>query len=83
MSVVHTNSRYIHILFYDIKYKSNTIPSVFLSICLQGHVFTGIVYPQYFCCCWKYTYHQAMQDVDEFVSSSEQIWRNVHHLLTN
>ncbi len=28
---------------------------------------------------------QAIQDVDEFVSSSEQIWRNValHHLLTN
>ncbi len=32
-----------------------------------------------------YIYHpQAMQDVDDFVSSSEQIWRNValHHLLT-
>ncbi len=28
---------------------------------------------------------QAIQDVDEFVSSSEEIWRNiaVHHLLTN
>ncbi len=28
---------------------------------------------------------QAIQDVDEFVSSSEQIWRNLalHHLLTN
>ncbi len=32
---------------------------------------------------WKYTQPQAIQDVDEFVSSSEQIWRNValHHLL--
>ncbi len=28
---------------------------------------------------------QAIQDDDEFVSSSEQIWRNLalHHLLTN
>ncbi len=32
---------------------------------------------------WKYTHPLAIQDVDEFVSSSEQIWRNValHHLL--
>ncbi len=31
------------------------------------------------------THFQAIQDVDEFVSSSEQIWRNLalHHLLTN
>ncbi len=30
-----------------------------------------------------YMHPQAMQDIDEFVSSSEQIWRNValHHLL--
>ncbi len=29
--------------------------------------------------------NEAIQDLDEFVSSSEQIWRNValHHLLTN
>ncbi len=35
---------------------------------------------------WKFSHSpQAIQDVDEFVSSSEQIWRNlaVHHLLTN
>ncbi len=33
----------------------------------------------------KCTHPQCFQDVDEFVSSSEQIWRNVslHHLLTN
>ncbi len=32
--------------------------------------------------CWKHI--QAIQDVDEFVSSWEQIWRNLalHHLLT-
>ncbi len=30
-------------------------------------------------------YPQVIQDVDEFVSSSEQIWINLafHHLLTN
>ncbi len=35
--------------------------------------------------CWKVTHTQAIQDVDEFVSLSELIWRNValHHLLTN
>ncbi len=35
--------------------------------------------------CCIFTRPQAIQDVDEFVSSSEQIWRNValHHLLTN
>ncbi len=34
---------------------------------------------------WKCTHSQAFQDVDEFASSSEQIWRNValHHLLSN
>ncbi len=33
--------------------------------------------------CWKCTHTQAIQDLDEFVSSLEQIWRNValHHLL--
>ncbi len=32
-----------------------------------------------------FTHLQAIQDLDEFVSSSEQIWRNLalHHLLTN
>ncbi len=31
------------------------------------------------------THLQVVQDVDEFVSSSEEIWRNValHHLLTD
>ncbi len=35
--------------------------------------------------CWKCLHSQAIQDVDEFLSSSEQIWRNLalHHLLTN
>ncbi len=34
---------------------------------------------------WKCAHPQAIQDVDEFISSSEQIWRNLtlHHLLTN
>ncbi len=34
---------------------------------------------------WKYTSSQAFQVVEEFLSSSEQIWRNwaLHHLLTN
>ncbi len=35
--------------------------------------------------CWKCTHPRAIQDVDEVVSSSEQIWRNVlslHHLFT-
>ncbi len=32
-----------------------------------------------------FTHPQAIEDVDEFVTSSQQIWRNValHHLLTN
>ncbi len=35
--------------------------------------------------CLKLTQPQAIQDVDELVSSSEQIWRNVEllHLLSN
>ncbi len=35
--------------------------------------------------CWTLTHPQASQDVNEFVSSSKQIWRNVaiHHLLSN
>ncbi len=34
---------------------------------------------------WKCTHPWANQDVNEFVCSSEQIWRNlaVHHLLSN
>ncbi len=33
---------------------------------------------------WRFTHPQAILGVDEFVSSSEQIWRNValKHLLT-
>ncbi len=44
----------------------------------------GIVHPK-IRTCWKCPRSQAVQDVDEFVSLSEQIWRNValHHLLTN
>ncbi len=35
--------------------------------------------------CWKCTHPQAIQDENEFVSSSERIWRNLalHKLLTN
>ncbi len=35
--------------------------------------------------CWKCTHRQAIQDVEEFVSSSKQIWISLalHHLLTN
>ncbi len=35
--------------------------------------------------CWKCTHPQAIRDVDEFVSSSEQICMSLalHHLLTN
>ncbi len=35
--------------------------------------------------CWEYTYPQSIQEVVEFVSSSNQIYRNValYHLLTN
>ncbi len=35
--------------------------------------------------CWKCTHPQAIQDVDEFGSLLELIWRNValDHLLTN
>ncbi len=35
--------------------------------------------------CWTFTQPKAIQDVNEFVSSSELIWRNVasHHLLTD
>ncbi len=34
---------------------------------------------------WGFTHPQPIQDVDEFVSSLDQIWRNValHHLLTD
>ncbi len=33
---------------------------------------------------WNFTHPQPIQDLDEFVSSSEQIWRNLalYHLLT-
>ncbi len=27
--------------------------------------------------CWTFTHPQAIQNVEDFVSSSEQIWRNV------
>ncbi len=32
---------------------------------------------------WKFTPRQTIQDLDKFVSSSEQIWRNLafYHLL--
>ncbi len=44
--------------------------------------FKGIVHPK-MKICWKFTHPQAIQDVDEFVFSSEQIWRNLEldHLL--
>ncbi len=35
--------------------------------------------------CWKCAHPQAIQDAGEFVSSLEQMWRNValYHLLTS
>ncbi len=46
--------------------------------------FKGIVHPQ-MKICWKCTHPQSIQHIDEFVSSSEQILRNLalHHFLTN
>ncbi len=43
-----------------------------------------IVHPKMNICC-KFTHFQGIQDVDEFASLAEQIWRNsaLHHLLTN
>ncbi len=48
------------------------------------HIHKEIVY-QKIQILWKFTDLQAIQDVDEFVSSFEQIWRNValHRLFTN
>ncbi len=45
---------------------------------------SGIVHPK-MKICWNFTHPPVIQDIDEFVSSSEQIWRNVafYHLLTN
>ncbi len=31
--------------------------------------------------CWKYTHSQAIQDIDEFVSSLERIWRDLAYTL--
>ncbi len=31
---------------------------------------------------WKYTHPQAIKDVDKFVSSSEQVWREIYHYIT-
>ncbi len=44
--------------------------------------FKGIVHPKMHIS-WKCAYPHVIQDVDEFVSSLEQIWRNLslHHLL--
>ncbi len=33
--------------------------------------------------CWKCTQTQAIPDIDEFISSSEQIGEMKHHLLTS
>ncbi len=30
--------------------------------------------------CWKHIHPQVILDVDEFVSSYEQIWRNLHYV---
>ncbi len=47
-----------------------------LSRRLWSIIIKGIVHPKMEIC-WKSTHSQPIQDVDEFVSSSEQIWRNV------
>ncbi len=46
--------------------------------------FKGIVVHPKMKSCWEFTHPQTIQDVDEFVSSSEQILRNLalHHLIT-
>ncbi len=41
-----------------------------------SHHILGIVHPKTKIC-WKCTHPQAIQNVDEFVSLSEQIWRNL------
>ncbi len=45
----------------------------------------GVVQPKKKNIRWNYTPPQAIQDVDELASSSEEIWRNFafDHLLTN
>ncbi len=47
-----------------------------LSRRLWSIIIKGIVHPK-MKLCWKSTHPQVIQDVDEFVSSSEQIWRNI------
>ncbi len=48
------------------------------------HCFKGIVHPKMYIY-WKCTHPQAIQDINNFVSLSKQIWGNLalHHLLTN
>ncbi len=57
------------------EYKWSVLPRHILFLYVNG-----VVHPKN---CWKYTHPKAIQD--EFVSSSEKIWRKValHHLLTN
>ncbi len=59
------------LLFYDLTDNKR--------ICSIGNVHQRITI------CWKSTHPQAIQDVDEFVSSSERILKNValHYILTN
>ncbi len=50
----------------------------------QSAKLKGIIHPK-MKICWKCTQPQAIQNVDDFVFSSEQIWRNLtlHHFITN
>ncbi len=43
---------------------------------MSNQYIKGIVHPK-MKICWKFTHIQAFKDTDEFVSSWEQIWRNL------
>ncbi len=73
----------------DLAFKPHHMQTDVLQSCFSFYtrgefILKGIVHPK-MNICWQCTHPQAIQDEDEFVSSWEQIWRNValHHLLTN
>ncbi len=66
---------------FDWQHLKNTL-SLYCESTENGS-YIGIVHPK-MKMRWTCTHSQAIQDVDKFVSSLEQIWRNAwHHLLTN
>ncbi len=62
------------------KHYTNIFLTFYLSLIFIN--IKGIVHSKI---CWEFTHPRDIQDVEEFVSSSEQIWRNValHLLLSN